>query len=122
MTVLREDGFEQFLKRQIASVNGVLVHGVDSAAVASFGRQIVRAVGGTTAEAERYDASILKEGAGRIHDEFHSLSLLGDRRVLWIDSVGDANLKTLTDIISSTQLANFVFCSRRRPRLSSFRR
>lgn len=109
MTVLREDGFEQFLKRQTALLNGILVHGADSAAVASFGRQIVRAVGGASAEAERYDASILKEGAGRIQDEFYSLSLLGDRRVLWIDDVGDANLKALADIITSTQSANFIF-------------
>ena len=111
MTVLREDGFEQFLKRQIGSMNGVLVHGADSAAVASFGRQVVRAIVGAGGEAERFDASILKEGAGRIHDEFYSLSLLGDRRVLWIDDVGDANLKTLIDIITSTQSANFVFLS-----------
>ena len=79
MTVLREDGFEQFLKRQIGTVNGVLVHGADSAAVASFGRLVVRAIVGAGGEAERYDAAILKEGAGRIQDEFYSLSLLGDR-------------------------------------------
>ena len=111
MTVLREDGFEQFLKRQIASMNGILVHGADSAAVAGFGRQIVRVMVGAGGEAERYDASILKEGAGRIQDEFYSLSLLGDRRVLWIDDVGDTNLKALNDIISSEQSANFVFLS-----------
>ena len=111
MTVLREDGFEQFLKRQIGAMNGVLVHGSDSAAVAGFGRQIVRAIVGAGGEVERYDASILKEGAGRIQDEFYSLSLLGDRRVLWIDDVGDANLKTLAEIIVSTQSANFVFLS-----------
>lgn len=111
MTILREDGFEQFLKRQCSTMNGVLVHGSDSASVASFGRQVVRAVVGSGGEAERYDASILKEGAGRIVDEFYSLSLLDDRRVIWIDDVGDGNLKALLDIISSTQSANFVFLS-----------
>ena len=95
MTVLREDAFEQFLKCQIGSMNGLLVHGADSAAVASLGRRIVRVVVGSVGEAERYDSVILKEGAGRIHDEFYSLSLLGDRRVLWIDDVGDSNLKAL---------------------------
>lgn len=110
MTVLREDGFDQFLKRQIASFNGVLVHGTDSAAVASFGRQVVRAIAGS-GEAERYDSSILKEGSGRIQDVFYSLSLLGDRRVLWIDDVGDAQLKALLGIITSDQPANFVFLS-----------
>ncbi len=109
MTVLREDGFEQFLKRQITSMNGVLIHGADSAAVASFGRQIVRAIVGNSGDTERFDASILKEGAGRIQDEFYSLSLLGDRRVLWIDGVSDSNLKTLSDIINSTHPANFLF-------------
>ncbi len=111
MTVLREDGFEQFLKRQINSLNGVLVHGADSAAVAGFGRQIVRAIAGSAGDGERFDASILKDGAGRIQDEFYSLSLLGDRRVLWIDGVGDTHLKTLLDIIKSSHPANFVFLS-----------
>jgi DNA polymerase III subunit delta len=109
--VLREDGFEQFLKREIGSMNGVLVHGADGAAVASFGRRVVRAIVGAGGEAVRYDASLLKEGAGRIQDEFYSLSLLGDRRVLWIDDVIDAGLKTLLEIITSTQSANFVFLS-----------
>jgi DNA polymerase III subunit delta len=109
LTVLREDGFEQFLKRQISTMNGVLVHGADSAAVAGLGRQIVRAISVSGVDAERFDASILKEGAGRIQDEFYSLSLLGDRRVLWIDGVGDSHLKTLSDIIVSTNPANFVF-------------
>jgi DNA polymerase III subunit delta len=111
MSVLREDGFEQFLKRQLSTMNGALIHGADSAAVAGFGRQIVRAISGPTGEAERYDASFLKEGAGRVQDEFYSLSLLGDRRVLWIDDVTDSHLKTLSEIISSTYPANFLFLS-----------
>jgi DNA polymerase III subunit delta len=111
VTVLREDGFEKFLKRQISSMNGVLVHGADSAAVAGFGRQIVRAISGMAGEAERYDASFLKEGAGRVQDEFYSLSLLGDRRVLWIDDVGDSSLKSFLDVINSTHPANFLFLS-----------
>ena len=111
MTVLREDGFDQFLKRQISTMNGVLVHGADSAAIAAFGRQIVRAISGSNGDAERFDASILKEGAGRIQDEFYSLSLLGDRRVIWIDGVTDSHLKVLSEIIVSTQVANFVFLS-----------
>lgn len=92
-------------------MNGVLVHGADSAAVASFGRQVVRTIVGGGGDAERFDASILKEGSGRIHDEFYSLSLLGDRRVLWIDDVGDANLKALFEIITSGHSANFLFLS-----------
>ncbi len=111
MAVLREDGFEQFLKRQIVSMNGVLIHGSDSAAVAGFGRQIVKAISGETGEAERFEASNLKEGAGRIQDEFYSLSLLGDRRVLWIDDVGDSHLKVLSEIITSIHPANFLFLS-----------
>jgi DNA polymerase III subunit delta len=111
VSVLREDGFDQFLKRQISTMNGVLVHGADSAVVAGFGRQIAKAIAGSSGDAERFDASILKEGAGRIQDEFYSLSLLGSRRVLWIDGVADTHLKALSDIIVSTHPANFVFLS-----------
>ena len=111
MTTLREDGFESFLKRQCAVMNGVLVHGNDSAAIANFGRQLVRAVAGPNGEADRYEATFLKEGAGRIEDEFFSLSLLGDRRVIWIDDVTDAHLKILAGILGSDKVGNFIFLS-----------
>ena len=111
MTILREDGFENFLKRQCANMSGVLVHGSDSAAISNFGRQLVRAVAGPNGEADRYDVAFLKEGAGRIEDEFFSLSLLGDRKVIWIDDATDSHLKNLAGVIGSDKTGNFVFLS-----------
>ena len=92
-------------------MNGVLIHGSDSAAIANFGRQITRAISGQNGEADRYESAVFKEGAGRIEDEFHALSLLGERRVIWIDDVTDSHLKHLVDIIAATQIANFIFLS-----------
>ena len=109
MTVLREEGFENFLKRQASAMNGILVHGNDSALVARFGRETVRAILGKTGEAERFSTEVLKDGAGRFADEFFSLSLLGERRVLWVDDVSDSNLKSLSEILLSPHAANFVF-------------
>lgn len=111
MTILREDGFEHFLKRQCSTMNGVLIHGSDSAAIASFGRQITRVIVGTSGEADRQESGLLKEGGGRIEDKFYALSLLGDRRVIWIDDVTDFHLKSLVSIIAATRPANFIFLS-----------
>ncbi|MDE2445425.1 MAG: hypothetical protein KGO94_04545 [Alphaproteobacteria bacterium] len=109
MTVLREDGFEGFLKRQVAQMNGILVHGSDSAAIANIGRMVARIVCDATAEPERYDVAILKDGAGRIEDHFFSLSLLGDRLMLWFDDVSDQHLKPLDGLINAKGPANFLF-------------
>jgi DNA polymerase III subunit delta len=109
LSVLREDGFESALKRGFGQLNGLLVHGADSAAIANMGRRVVRAVAGPNAEADRFEASVLKDGAGRIEDEFFSLSLLGDRKLIWIDDVGDQHLKVLAGVIGAVATANFVF-------------
>ena len=109
MTVLREEGLEHFLKKQVREMNGLLIHGNDSASISSFGRQLVRAISGPSGEAERFNLKTLKDGVIQLEDEFFSLSLLGDRRVLWIDDADDSLLKFLPKIIETNKPANFVF-------------
>lgn len=111
MAVLREEEFESFIKRRAATMNGVLIHGVDSSAVSSLGQQALRAIvgGGDTSFATvRIDLASLKENPSRFDDEFRSLSLLGERRVLLADGVDDIHLKALTSILAAREVGNFV--------------
>ena len=112
MTAIREDGLEHFLKRQISTMNGLLVHGNDESGLASIGRKLILALSGGNGVApdiQRFDTSSFKGGGGSVVDAFAALSLLGDRTLIWIDSVGDAHLPALLPIFSAPKPANFVF-------------
>ena len=86
-------------------MNGVLVHGVDAAAVAGLGRQVARQLG---ASPQRIDVAAAKASIGMFQDSFLSLSLLGDREVLLIDGADDSCLKFLEASLAFEQPANFV--------------
>jgi DNA polymerase III subunit delta len=111
MSVLREDEFDAFLKRRAATMNGILIHGADVSAVSVLGQQAVRSIvgnGDTSFATVRIDLSSLKESPGRLEDEFRSMSLLGERRILILDGADDSHLKALTSILSSKEPVNFV--------------
>jgi DNA polymerase III subunit delta len=111
MTVLREDGFDTFIKRHNASMNGIHIHGADSSAVSNLGQKALRAVvgsGDTSHALVRVDLSALKDSPGRLSDEFRSISLLGDRQILLLEGVDDTHLKVLSSILEETEIANFV--------------
>lgn len=113
MTVLREDEFDGFLKRRLSTMNGILIHGSDSSAVTALGQQVLRNVVGaaeTSHALQRIDMSSLKESPGRLNDEFQSISLLGDRQVLWLEGGDESHLKALTQILAQAEIANFVIC------------
>jgi DNA polymerase III subunit delta len=111
MTVLREDEFENFVKRKSASMNGLLIHGSDLSAVASLGQQVLRGIVGTSDTSfatSRIEPSSLKDNAGLLDDEFKSMSLLGERRVLIVDGADESCLKPLAPILAATKTGNFV--------------
>jgi DNA polymerase III subunit delta len=111
MAVLREDEFENFVKRKCAAMNGLLIHGADSSAVASLSQQTIRAIvgsGDASFATSRIEISSLKESAGLLDDEFKSMSLLGERRVLIIDGADETCLKPLAPILAATSTGNFI--------------
>jgi DNA polymerase III subunit delta len=111
MVAIREDEFETFLKRRASAMNGILIHGADSSAVSTLGQSALRAIAGV-ADASfalvRIDVASLKENAGGLSDEFRSLSLLGERRVLMVEGVDDGHLKYLLTILDSREVGNFI--------------
>ena len=86
-------------------MNGILVHGVDAAAVAGLGRQVASQLGGTP---QRVDVASAKASIGVFQDSFLSLSLLGDREILFVDGADDSCLKFLEVSLVFEQPANFV--------------
>ncbi len=105
MSVLREDEFDGYLKRRLGASNGIMIHGVDQAAVALLSRQVSKQLGG---EVQRVDIAACKAAPGSFMDQFLSLSLLGDRQVLLVDGADEACLKFLEPTLAYDRVANFA--------------
>ncbi len=105
MATLREEEFENFLKRKLGALNGLLIHGADQAAVSLMARRVVTAL---KAEVAQIDLSTAKSAPGSFMDQMLSLSMFGDRQVLLIDGADEACLKFLEPALAQTSIANFV--------------
>jgi DNA polymerase III subunit delta len=111
MGVLKEDEFETFMKRRAGTMNGILIHGADSSAVNALGQQALKFVVGANDASfatVRLDRSSLKENSSRLDDEFRSMSLLGERRVIVLDAVEETDLKFLNSILLASETGNFI--------------
>ena len=110
MTVLREDDLDEFLSRKVKSMNGLLVHGADDAAVNLVGSQLIKKIG---VEARRLDVGACKSSPAKFLDDFLSLPMFGDRETLLLDDADEACLEFLEPVFAQNLLANFsvILCS-----------
>ena len=110
MTVLREDDLDEFLSRKVKSMNGLLVHGADEAAVNLVGSQAIKKIG---VEARRLDVSACKSSASNFLNSFLSLPMFGDRETLLLDDADEACLGFLEPAFAQNIVANFsvILCS-----------
>ena len=104
MGALREEEFETFLKSRVSTMNGLLVHGADSAAVSMLARRVISSFG----DISQIDVASAKSAPGGFMDKMLSLSLLGDRQLLFVDGADEACLKFLEPAFSQNSLCNFV--------------
>ncbi|MEO9167073.1 MAG: DNA polymerase III subunit delta [Aestuariivirga sp.] len=104
MGVLREEEFETFLKRRVSTMNGLLVHGADSAAVSMLARRMISSFSDTS----QIDLGAAKSAPGGFMDQMLSLSLLGDRQLLFVDGADESCLKFLEPAFAQSSLCNFV--------------
>ena len=104
MGVLREEEIETFLKRRVSTMNGLLIHGADSAAVSMLARRVISAFG----DISQVDMAQAKSAPGGFMDQMLSLSLLGDRQLLFVEGADETCLKFLEPGFSQTALCNFV--------------
>lgn len=111
MAILRSEDFENFLKRKSASLNGLLLHGNDADEISVLARQVMRHIAGDAgiqSAVLHVDASELKTKPGLIEDEFKSMSLLGERRIIFFEGVDDNCLKFVESVLADQKLGNFV--------------
>ena len=104
MGTLREEEFEAFLKRRVSTMNGLLVHGADSGAVSMLARRVISGF----SDISQIDLTEAKSAPGGFMDQMLSLSLLGDRQLLFVEGADEASLKFLEPAFSQTSLSNFV--------------
>lgn len=107
MPSLREQDLADYLKRKSSVQNGLLLYGNDAAAVSTALRQVVVAFSGGE-EALRLDVAALRADPALLDDAFRSLSLLGDRRLIVIDGVGEQQLSLVQSVLTAPSLGNFV--------------
>jgi DNA polymerase III subunit delta len=107
MASLREQDLADFLKKKSSTQNGLLLYGNDAPAVSAALRQVVVAFSGGE-EALRLDAPMLRSDAGLLDDAFRSMSLLGDRRLIVVDGVGEPQLGLVQSVLAAASLGNFV--------------
>jgi len=105
MGTLREEEFETFLKRRLTSSNGLLIHGVDQAAVSLLARRVISTMKG---EVTQIDFAAAKSAPGGFMDQMLSLSLLGDRQILFVEGADESCLKFLAPTLDLASSANFV--------------
>ena len=105
MSTLRVEEYENFLKRRLSSINGLLIHGSDLATVSLLARRAVNALKG---EVVQIDIAASKAAPGSFMDKMLSLSLLGDRQVLLVDDADDTCLKFLETAFMQTVVSNFI--------------
>ena len=105
MTVLRDEDFDAFLSRKAKTMNGILIHGADEAAVSLLAWQAIKQLGG---EPQRLDVSACKSSSGEFLDRFLSLSMFGDRETLVLEDADESCLKFLEPAFRHTTIGNFV--------------
>jgi DNA polymerase-3 subunit delta len=98
MTVVKAQGFEAFLRRDLDKIGAVLIFGSDEGGVRDRAIQAVKHVAGALDDpfhVARLDDSTLAADPGRLADEVNSLSLMGGRRAVWVENAGGAFLKAV---------------------------
>lgn len=111
MAILKEEEFETFLGRRLANFSCLLIHGDDEGLVSSLARQAILKLSGesgTSLLVDQMDSSTCKKSPGIFLDAINAISLLGDRRLLVVDSVDDSCMGFLGEALTLRPGGNFV--------------
>jgi DNA polymerase III subunit delta len=111
MAILKPAGFSQFLRGGVDKAQGVLVHGASRGSVRERASAIASAVigkGDDPFALLRLDESDLAGDPGRLADEIQSLSLLGGRRVIFVENAGATLAKAIEPFADAKSAGNLV--------------
>jgi DNA polymerase-3 subunit delta len=111
MGVLRPTGFATFRRKGLDAAAGLLIHGSDRGGVHERAGLIAADIAAKSGDAfavMRLDGSDLSADPGKLADEIQSLSLLGGRRVIWVENAGEALAKAIAPFAEAGPIGNFV--------------
>jgi DNA polymerase III subunit delta len=111
MSVVKASELAGLFSTSKAMPIAVLVHGADRSAVYDLCKQVVKKVTGSADDALSIIRLTEQQVTGvkeRLYEEFASVSMFGDKQVVWISDAGDAVVKSLEPILASETPGNLI--------------
>jgi DNA polymerase III subunit delta len=104
--LVREDEFLRTLRKKSNALQGVLIHGSDTAALADL-TKAARVELGLTSEL-RLESTALRSDPSRLRDEYSAMSLLGEKQAIIVSGCDDAAVGALNGLFGAGSTGNFV--------------
>src|SRR4029079_18144475 len=103
MAVLKWTGIDGFLRRDVEKAIAVLIYGPDGGTVRERARQLVISAAGSIDDpfiVTRLDDAALAADPARLVDEAQTMSLMGGRRVIWVENAAAGFVKAMPLVAS----------------------
>ena len=111
MSVVKAVDLVGLISNSKTSPVAVLVHGADRSAVYELCKQVVRKVTGSADDAMsivRLTEQQIIASRERLYEEFASVSMFGDKQVVWVSDAGDSVVKVLEPILGGDTRGNLI--------------
>jgi DNA polymerase-3 subunit delta len=110
MAVLKWTGIDGFLRRDAEKAIAVLIYGPDGGTVRERARHLVISVAGSIDDpfaVTRLDDAALATDPARLVDEVLAMSLMGGRRVIWVENAAAGFVKAMP-LVASGPAGNLI--------------
>lgn len=111
MAIIRSSGVEAGLRRLDPGIQAILFYGFDEARIRELAASTVRRIAGSLDDPfniQRLDETDFAKSSGRLIDEVQSLSLLGGRRVVWVEGADAQFLKAVQPVLENSTSGNLI--------------
>jgi DNA polymerase-3 subunit delta len=111
MAIVRRAGVEAGLRRLDPAVRAILFYGGDETRVAELAAMAVKRIAGSLDDpfnVQRLQEAELAKSPGRLIDEVQSLSLLGGRRVIWVEGADAQFMAAVAPVLSAEVSGNLI--------------
>jgi DNA polymerase-3 subunit delta len=111
MAVVRSGSVEAGLRRLDPNIRVILFYGADEAKIRQLAMSAVRRVSGSLDDpfnVQRLGETDLGKTPGRLMEEVQSLSLLGGKRVVWVEGAEGQFLKAVEPVLASDTSGNLI--------------
>lgn len=111
MAVVRSAGVEAGLRRLDPAVRAILFYGSDETRIGELAAMAVKKVAGSLDDpfnVQRLQEAELAKAPGRLLDEVQSLSMLGDRRVIWVEGADAQFLAAVGPVLNAELSGNLI--------------